>query len=86
VRYPNFRNANTRPVGPAELRWLFPGARMRLTAVTLLPPLARRLGPLTASAYGPLHAVRPLRSHYLAEIRLPGRSSGQLPSAGSPDG
>jgi glycosyltransferase involved in cell wall biosynthesis/ubiquinone/menaquinone biosynthesis C-methylase UbiE len=71
VRYPNFWNRNTRPIGRTELRRLFPGARVRLSAVTLLPPLARRLGPLTASAYHPLHAVGPLRSHYLAEIRVP---------------
>ncbi len=77
VRYPNFWNRHTRPIGPAELRRLFPGARVRLTAVTLLPPLARRLGPLTTYAYRPLHALRPLRSHYLAEIGPPKRAKTQ---------
>lgn len=69
MRYPNPRNPHTRPIRRADLRDLFPGARIGLTTVTLLPPLARGLGPLAGPGYRPLHAVRLLRSHYLAEIR-----------------
>jgi glycosyltransferase involved in cell wall biosynthesis/ubiquinone/menaquinone biosynthesis C-methylase UbiE len=69
VRYPNPANPHTRAIGRRELRRLFPGAVIRLRTVTLLPPVARRLGVLTTSAYRPLHALSLLRSHYLAEIR-----------------
>lgn len=68
VRYPNPANPHTRPIGHGELRRLFPGSRMRLTSVALLPPLARRLGPLSRIGYQPLHALPVLRSHYLAEV------------------
>jgi ubiquinone/menaquinone biosynthesis C-methylase UbiE len=69
TRYPNPWNSNTAAVSAREWRLLFPCARIRLMPETLLPPLARRLGPLTAAAYGPLRGVRFLRSHYVAEIR-----------------
>jgi glycosyltransferase involved in cell wall biosynthesis/ubiquinone/menaquinone biosynthesis C-methylase UbiE len=69
VRYPNPANPHTRAISQRELRRLFPGAMIRLTPVTLLPPLARRLGVLTTSVYRPLHTFSLLRSHYFAEIR-----------------
>jgi SAM-dependent methyltransferase len=74
MRYPNFRNPHVRAIGRRDLRELFPGARILITPVTLLPPLARRLGEITVAAYRPLHGVRLLRSHYLAEIH-PAQSS-----------
>jgi ubiquinone/menaquinone biosynthesis C-methylase UbiE len=77
TRYPNPWNSHTTAVGARKWRLLFPGARIRLTPETLLPPLARRLGPLTAAAYGPLRGLPLLRSHYVAEIRPapPGQAS-----------
>jgi SAM-dependent methyltransferase len=76
MRYPNPGNPHTASVGARQWRLLFPGARIRLTPETLLPPIARRLGPLSAAAYGPLRGMRFLRSHYVAEIRPapPGRA------------
>jgi SAM-dependent methyltransferase len=76
MRYPNPGNSRTASVGARQWRLLFPGARIRLTPETLLPPIARRLGPLSAAAYGPLRGMRFLRSHYVAEIRPapPGRA------------
>ena len=68
MRYPNFRNPNVRPIHRKDLHDLFPRSRILITPVTLLPPLARRLGKITAAAYRPLHGVRLMRSHYLAEI------------------
>lgn len=65
MRYPNPWNPHVRAIRPPDLQDLFPGSRTRLSSLTLLPPLARIAGP----AYRPLHAVRPLRSHYLAEIQ-----------------
>jgi glycosyltransferase involved in cell wall biosynthesis/ubiquinone/menaquinone biosynthesis C-methylase UbiE len=69
VRYPNPFNPHTRAISRRRLRQLFPGARLHLMSVTLLPPLARRLGPFCGVGYGPLHAIPLLRSHYLAEVR-----------------
>lgn len=71
MRYPNPWNRHTRAVGLRRLRALFPGAAIRPVPVTLLPPLARRLGVLTLSAYWPLSRWPVLRSHNVAEIRLP---------------
>jgi ubiquinone/menaquinone biosynthesis C-methylase UbiE len=71
VRYPNPGNPHTRSVGRRELRRLFPAAEIRLSSLTLLPPLARRLGLATELAYRPLHALPCLRSHYLALIFPP---------------
>lgn len=70
MRYPNPWNPHVRAIRPADLQDMFPGSRIRLTSLTLLPPLARIAG----LSYRPLHAIRPLRSHYLAEIQ-PARSS-----------
>jgi SAM-dependent methyltransferase len=69
MRYLNPWNPHVRAIRPADLRNLFPQSLIRLTSLTLLPPLARIAGP----TYRPLHAVRLLRSHYLAEIH-PARS------------
>jgi len=48
---------------------LFPEWTAELRAVTLLPPLARRLGPLTGVAYPLLHSVGVLRSHLVGILR-----------------
>ena len=64
MRYPNPWNPYVRAIRRAYLEDLFPASRIRLGTLTLLPPLARIAGP----GYGALHAVGPLRSHYLAEI------------------
>jgi SAM-dependent methyltransferase len=69
MRYPNPWNPHVRAIRRADLEDMFPGSRIRLTSLTLLPPLARIAGP----AYHRLHAVPLLRSHQLAEIR-PARS------------
>jgi SAM-dependent methyltransferase len=69
MRYPNPWNPHVRAIRRTDLEDLFPASRIRLGTLTLLPPLARIAGPV----YGALHTVRPLRSHYLAEIH-PARS------------
>ena len=60
-----------RGVGEARVRALFPGLKGDLTGVTLVPPLARRLGPLTPIAYPVLASMPPLRSHLLGLLRKP---------------
>jgi len=71
VRYDSLSNRNVRAVTAARVRELFPPLRGELTTVTLLPPLARRLGPLTAGAYPLLARVAPLRSHLIGLLRKP---------------
>jgi SAM-dependent methyltransferase len=74
LRYPSPSNRNVRAVGAGEIRALFPGLDAVLRTVTLLPPLARRLGRLTPVAYPTLVRLRPLRSH-LAGLLVKPRSS-----------
>jgi SAM-dependent methyltransferase len=62
-RYNNPRNPHVHGMTAPAVRSLFPGLRGRLTALTLLPPLARRLGPLTPALYPVLAFVPPLRTH-----------------------
>jgi len=71
VRYDSLSNRNVRAVTAARVRELFPSLRGELTTVTLLPPLARRLGVLTPGAYPVLSRVPALRSHLLGLLRKP---------------
>ena len=68
-RYNSPANPNVRGVSAARVRELFPDMHGELIDLTLLPPLARRLGPLTPIAYPALAFVRPLRSHLLGLLR-----------------
>lgn len=70
-RVGNPRNADLRPVPPAEIARLFPGCPIDLRRVTLLPPLARALGPLAFSLGRVLEVLPPLRTHYLGTIQRP---------------
>ena len=67
-RYPSHRNRDVRPVGRGEIAALFPGARIDIKSVTLLPPLARRLAPVSPGLCRVLETLPFLRSHYLAAI------------------
>lgn len=59
-------NPDTVGIGAGEIRRLFPGLPCRRKSVTLAPPLAHRLAPLSALAVLGLEAVLPfLRSHAL---------------------
>jgi ubiquinone/menaquinone biosynthesis C-methylase UbiE len=68
-RYNSPANPNVRGVSAARVRTLFPDLQGELIRLTLLPPLARRLGPLTPIAYPTLGLVPPLRSHLLGLLR-----------------
>jgi hypothetical protein len=57
------------------------GAQVSARSLTLLPPLARRLGPVAPKLYPPLHAVPVLRSHYLAIVTHPPDGSRAAPVA-----
>lgn len=75
-RYDNPRNSNVRGVNAGEIRSLFPGCDVALTGVTLAPPLARRLVPISFTAAVLLEHLPFLRTHYLGAIRKPGTLNG----------
>jgi ubiquinone/menaquinone biosynthesis C-methylase UbiE len=69
-RMPNPLNRSTRLITPALLRDVT-GAEPAVRTLTLLPSLARRLGPRAATWYPRLAAVRVLRTHRLASLDRP---------------
>jgi ubiquinone/menaquinone biosynthesis C-methylase UbiE len=62
-------NRATRGLTMGEVRRLFPRAAIDFRRVTLLPPLARLLAPVSPALCRTLEAVTLLRTHYLALIR-----------------
>lgn len=71
MRYPSPRNPEVHPLPGTSVATLFPGWRVELRPFTLLPPLARRLGPATSLLYPLLHALPPLRSHLIGRLQRP---------------
>ncbi|MCL4562620.1 MAG: class I SAM-dependent methyltransferase [Chloroflexi bacterium] len=65
----NPTNKQTRGIRPAEIRRLFPGCRFDFHKVTLAPPVARRLAPVSWILALLLEKISLLNSHYLAVIR-----------------
>jgi hypothetical protein len=53
------------------IKELFPKLRTNLRTITLLPPLARRLGRFTPILYPMLSAIPILRTHYLGLLVKP---------------
>lgn len=74
LRVPNPSNRNLRAVTRRRLGSYFPGYHIDCRAITVLPPLARRLGAATDSLYPLLRRLPPLRGHLLALLRRPNRS------------
>lgn len=68
-RYDNPWNPHVRGVPRAEIAKLFPGFATDLETITLVPQLARRLGPLAPPLYGLLATLPFLRTHYLGLLR-----------------
>lgn len=65
----NPTNPATRGVKVARLRELFPGCRIHVQRVTLAPPIARRLAPLSPLLYRSVESLKFLNSHYLVMIK-----------------
>jgi ubiquinone/menaquinone biosynthesis C-methylase UbiE len=65
----NPRNRNVRGISSTEINSLFPYGRIRLRRVTLAPPIARRIVPLSWIAACLLEKIPILRTHYLGIIR-----------------
>ncbi len=70
-RLSNPFNRHVRGLRSNHIRHLFPNFRMNLEAISLLPPLARRLGSLTDYLYAPLCSLPFLRSHLLGILIKP---------------
>jgi ubiquinone/menaquinone biosynthesis C-methylase UbiE len=71
IRYRNPWNRNVHGLSERRLRELFPGWRVEAQSLSVLPPIARRLGRATSIVYPLLHALPPLRSHLIAQLRKP---------------
>ena len=65
----NPTNPHARGIRPAEIRRLFPGCRFVFRRITLAPPVARRLVPLSWMGCLFLEKLRIFNSHYLVAIR-----------------
>ncbi len=62
-------NKQTRGIKPGEIREYFPDCGITFDRITLAPPLARKLVPLTWIGALLLEKLRFLNTHYLAVIR-----------------
>ncbi len=71
LRYDNPSNRAVHGITTQRLSMLFPGWQQELRASTLIPPIARRLGPTTPVLYPLLEAVPLLRSHLIGRLRCP---------------
>jgi ubiquinone/menaquinone biosynthesis C-methylase UbiE len=71
LRYDNPSNPEVHGVSSRRLGELFPGWGQHVRSITMAPPIARRLGPLTSTAYPILNAIPPLRSHLVGRLRCP---------------
>jgi 2-polyprenyl-3-methyl-5-hydroxy-6-metoxy-1,4-benzoquinol methylase len=65
VRYPNPWNHHLCAMTKRRIRGLFPSFDIQVESITVVPPLARLLGPRTERAYPLLASIPVLRSHYL---------------------
>jgi ubiquinone/menaquinone biosynthesis C-methylase UbiE len=67
----NPTNKQTLGLRPAEIRESFPGCAVRFYKITLAPPIARRLVPLSWTLALLLESLGIFNTHYLAAIRKP---------------
>ena len=67
----NPANPNVKGIAAREIRSLFPGCSVRLRRITLAPPIARRLVPITWIGSLMLEKLVIFNTHYLAMIRKP---------------
>lgn len=64
-RFNNPNNPHVRGLGKKDISQLFPGLRRNLCTITLLPPLARRLGKATPLLYPLLASIPFLHTHWI---------------------
>lgn len=66
--YNNPNNPDVRGVPISRIMALFPSAKVRVQKVTLAPPIARRVVPLSPHLYGLLNTLPLLRTHALCYL------------------
>jgi ubiquinone/menaquinone biosynthesis C-methylase UbiE len=71
LRYPNPSNRAVHGLGRRQIQALFPGWKAELRSMTVLPPIARRLGVTTPVLYPLLEAIPVLRSHLVGRLQRP---------------
>jgi len=71
LRYDNPNNRAVHGITTQRLAMLFAGWQQELRTSTLIPPIARRLGPTTPVLYPLLEAIPILRSHLIGRLRCP---------------
>ena len=71
LRIDNPNNRAVHGISKQRLEALFPGWEHEIRTSTLLPPVARRLGPTTPVLYPMLVALPFLRSHLMGRLRCP---------------
>lgn len=71
MRYGNPKNRRVTAMGVKEIRRLFPHGRTRTRTVVLVPPISRRLAPLSLPLCRVLACCPPLRGHRIAVITKP---------------
>lgn len=64
----NPTNPQTRGVRPAEIKRLFPNCRYEFHRITLAPPIARKLAPISWGLCYFLESLKIFNTHYLALI------------------
>lgn len=69
LRLNNPRNPAVHGINQRAIERLFPRWEIDVRPMSLLPPLARRLGLSTRIAYPALHAIPLLRSHLIGRLR-----------------
>ena len=70
-QYNNPRNPNVRGIKQLQVDKWFPGFRSYWKTLTVLPPLARRLGSVTAFVYPILAAIPLVRTHLMGVMLKP---------------
>jgi len=65
-RFNNPYNPNVHGMRKSDIKYLFPQFKHHFYRITLLPPLARRLGRFTKTLYPILVKIPFLRTHYIA--------------------
>jgi hypothetical protein len=68
-RFNNPQNPHIRGMSKRAIQNLFPGYRMKLHKITVLPQLARRLGRWKQIPYPALSTIPLLRTPYMSLIR-----------------
>lgn len=65
----NPANAQTRGIRPQEIRRLFPGCSFQFERITLAPPIARRIVPVSWTLALLLEKMRIFNTHFLVSIQ-----------------